>query len=118
MKGDGFDQSWDDWWRENWGKSRGNPGRFRDDPELAKPPLVAIYFLVNKWWQRTLKKPFWPSYSEGGIEAADTDRERLEHVPASARFFFLISNEIDRKYSMRRCKQVHDDYYKELPKYL
>lgn len=113
--GDGFDQSWDEWWRENWGKGRGNPGNFRDDPEIPKKPLIAIYFLVNEWYRRVLDACFWPDYSSG-IKAASNDIDRLPHIGPAARLLFLVANEIDEKHTMDRCKKVHEDYYKKLPK--
>ena len=116
--GSGFNQSWDDWWHEIWGKGRGNPGHFREHPEIPKRPLVAVYYLVNRWWRLVLRQPFWPTFSEGGLEAATKDHERLVHLGPAARFFFLVANKIDRRYTMDLCKKVHDDYYGKLPKRL
>ncbi len=114
LAGEGLDD-WEAWWRKSWGKGRGHPGHFREHPEIPKAPLVAIYFLVNRWWRRVLHEPFWPDYSSGP-DAADKDPERLVHLGPAARFFFLVASEVDREYTIDLCKKVHDDYYGDLPK--
>ncbi len=106
---------WDVWWRGVWGRGRGNPGGFRGHPGVPKPPLIAIYFVVNQWWRRVLHKPFWPDFTSG-LDAADTDPERLAHLGPAARLFLLVANEVDKSYTADRCKKVHDDYYGRLPK--
>ena len=105
----------DEWWKENYYRPRGNPGSFREAPDIPKKPLIAIYFLVNEWYRRVLGAKFWPDYSSG-MEAASDDIGRLPHIGPAARLFFLVANEIDKKYTMDRCKKVHEDYYRKLPK--
>jgi hypothetical protein len=106
---------WDEWWKENYYRPRGNPGSFREAPDIPKKPLIAIYFLVNEWYRRVLGAKFWPDYSSG-MEAASDDIGRLPHIGPAARLFFLVANEIDKKHTMDRCRKVHEDYYKKLPK--
>ncbi len=114
LAGEGLDD-WEAWWRSIWGKKSGNPGRFRVHPDIPKPPLIAIYFLVNQWWRRVLHRPFWPDFASG-LDAADKDTERLVHLGPAARLFFLVANEVSIEYTMDLCKKVHDDYYSKLPK--
>ena len=77
--------SWDDWWRECWGTGKGNPGRFRDGSDVAKPPLAAIYYLCNGFWRRELGMKFWCDFR--GLEIGDDYHgpERLETGSRSRR---------------------------------
>jgi|GEM_PF-6208382 len=113
-------EDWDRWWRENWGRGRGNPGRFHHRRDMAKPPLVAVFHLVNKWWRRVLREPFHPDFSEAGThdprtgESPSNDAGRLPRLNRAARLFVLVAQEMDPRYSVDLCKRVHDDYYRHL----
>ncbi|MEE8504997.1 MAG: hypothetical protein V3S40_02125, partial [Kiloniellales bacterium] len=61
---------WQAWWRENWGRARSNPGRFRGT-DIAAPPLVAIYYLCNRWWRETLGTPFRPDFRAIDLKVPD-----------------------------------------------
>ena len=111
MAGEGL-EDWDKWWRENYGKGRSNPGRFHLRPDLPKPPLTAVYFLVNKWWRRVLRKPFRPDYS--GRQNHLGDLKNMPRFNAAARLFLLIAQELDVEYKSRLCARVHDDSYRKL----
>ncbi len=81
---------WDDWWRECWGKAPGNPGRFRGT-DIAMPPLVAIYHLVNRWWRDVMHRDFHPDFT--GQHAADTDAARFPDLNIAAQAFLLIAQD-------------------------
>ena len=72
---------WDAWWKECWGRPRGNPGRFRGT-NLAIQPLVAIYILCNQWWRRTMRLPFNPDFVR--MHSADTDAKRMPYLNLAA----------------------------------
>ncbi len=102
---------WDDWWRECWGKAPGNPGRFRGT-DIAMPPLVAIYHLVNRWWRDVMHRDFHPDFT--GQYAADTDAARLPDLNRAAQIFLLVSQDAWPRYDSHLCGLVHDAYYRRL----
>ena len=96
-------------------RRRKNPGRFRDGSDLAKAPLVAIYFLVNDWWRRELGLPFWCDFRALHLGDDYEGRERLEFINGPALFFVLVAQSVDEfNYTSKRCKKVHGAYYKRL----
>ena len=103
---------WDDYWRECWGRQKGNPGRFRGT-DVAMPPLVYIYFLVNRWWRKTTGLPFNPDF--GAQYSADTDADRFRDLKPDAKIFLLVAQDAGgRMYDCNLCGRVHDAYYRQL----
>ncbi len=95
-------------------RRRGNTGRFRDASDLARAPLVAIYFLVNEWW-RELGLPFWCDFRALHFGDDYEGLERLEFINAPALFFTLIAQAVDEfNYTVERCKLVHDGNYRKI----
>ena len=107
--------SWDAWWGECWGTGKGNTGRFRDGSDIAKPPLVVIYHLCNRWWRRELGTAFWCDFRGWDIGDECVGRDRLEFINPAALFFVLMAravNEFD--YTVEQCQLVHNLYYRKL----
>ncbi len=96
-------------------RRRKNPGRFRDGSDLPRPPLGAIYFLVNDWWRRELGRRFWCDFRALHLGDDYEGRERLEFINGPALFFTLIAQAVDEfNYTAKRCKKVHDTHYRLL----
>ncbi len=103
---------WDAWWRENWGKGLGNPGKFRGS-DVPAPPLVAIYRLVNRFWRDVMRLDFHPDFT--GQYAADTDAARFPDLNLAAQIFLLIAQDAGgAQYNCNLCGRVHDAYYRQL----
>ncbi len=94
-------------------RGKGNTGRFRDGSDLPRPPLAAIYFLVNAWWRRELG-PFHPDFRALWLGDDYDGIERLDFINASARFFLLIALAVDEDYTEEQCKRVNDTHYRLL----
>ena len=110
--GEDFTPTWEEWWKENWGKPPGNPGLFRGT-NIPMPPLVAIYHLVNRYWRRVMRRTFNPDF--GAQYSADTDVEAFELLKPDAQFFWLVAQDAGgSQYSCDLCGRVHDAYYKKL----
>ncbi len=105
-------EGWDEWFAEIWGRKQGNPGRFRGT-DVAMPPLVSIYFMVNRWWRETTGLSFNPDF--GAQHSADTDAARFPDLKPDARIFLLVAQDAGgRKYDCNLCGRVHDAYYRKL----
>jgi hypothetical protein len=110
MAGMGMDD-WDEWWTSIWGRLRGNPGRFRGS-DVPKAPLLAIYYMCNRFWRYTQHQAFWPDFRKA--EAYATDADAIPDLNPAARFFLLVAQDADRKYNCDLCARVHDANYRSL----
>ena len=103
---------WDEWWNEIWGREQGNPRLFRGT-DVATPPLVSIYFMVNRWWRNTTGLSFNPNF--GAQYSADTDAARFPDLKPDAQIFLLVAQDSGgRLYDCNLCGRVHDAYYRQL----
>lgn len=115
------DAEWAAWWDEVFakrpssltgGRAR-NPGWFRvpgrGGAKMMKPPLVSIYFLVNRFLRRVVGVPFFPIFKANDHAASDIDA--MPHLNPAARLFLLVAQAVDDRYSREHCKRVHDDCY-------
>lgn len=111
LAGVGLDD-WDEWYRECWGRPRANPGKFRGT-DIAMPPLVSIYHLVNRFWRGEMGLSFRPNFV--GQEAADTDAKRFPELNAAAQIFLLVAQDAaPGLYNCDLCSRVNNAYYKRL----
>lgn len=103
-------------------RKRKNPGRFRDDDGLPRPPLAAIYFECNRFYRRELGLKFHPDFRPLKWHEDFNLIEQLEIIgqrSPTALFFILIAQEIDLLgYTPQRCSLIHDGHYKRLDKRL
>ena len=104
-------EDWDAWWRENWGKGRGNPGGSRTREGMPITPLEPIYFLVNKWWRRVLREPFRPDFRRG-VEGWSVG-EKMSTLNPAGRLFLLIAQDLNR-YTYTICLNLHERLYRRL----
>ena len=98
-------------------RRRGNAGRFRDGSDLARAPLVSIYFLCNQFYRRELGLPFHADFQPLKWNEDFTPHEQLAMLKGPALFFCMVASAVDfRSYSARRCSLIHDGNYKKLDK--
>lgn len=99
-----------------WDRRRpGNAGRFRDESDLPRRPLAAIYFLCNEWWRRETGLPFHPDFRPVDWSQDFTLHEQLAMLRGPALFYTLIAQAVDfYNYSAKRCSLVHDGNYRKL----
>lgn len=98
-------------------RGKGSTGRFRDESDLPRAPLTAIYFLVNEWWRRETGRTFHPDFRALDWDEDFNLTEQLAMLNAPALFFVLIAQSVDFfNYTARRCSLVHDGNYKPLDK--
>ncbi len=96
-------------------RRRKNPGRFRDNSDLPKAPLAAIYYECNRFYRRDLGLPFWPDFRALHLGDDYEGLERLEFINGPALFFVLVAQAVDFfNYTPERCKRVHDTHYRLL----
>ncbi len=104
-------EDWPAWWRSIWGRARANPGRFRGT-DIAKPPLVAIYCIVNEWWRRTTGEAFRPDFR---AIASVPDIKNMPHLNDAARLFLLTAQDAGGPmYNCDLCSRVHEQNYRRL----
>jgi hypothetical protein len=106
MAGEGL-EDWDEHWRRHYHRGRGNPSKNRtstrpDPPPIA--PLYPVYQLVRRWWLEVLeKKKFRPDYPRDPFADGDDPRTNLLAFNPAGRFFLLIVQELDARYTARNC---------------
>ena len=104
-------RGWAGWWKLNWGRPRSNPGCFRGT-DIAKPPLVAIYHLCNRWCRRTTGEAFRPDFR--AMDSKVPDIKNMPLLNDAARLFLLVAQDCDRRYNCKLCALVHDANYRHL----
>ena len=92
-------------WPKYFGRphKRSNPRKFQDGSGLAKPPLVAVYHVVNEWFVRVVGQSFCPKFADDGSEG--------DHA---ADVFCAVAEVLDHRYTPIHCKWVHGKHYRDL----
>ena len=107
------DEDWREHFDRHYKRPEGNPGRFRDDSGLGKPPLTGVLHIVNEWWRGTLDRRFHPDFS--ALESLEEwDDKHLPKLNPAARFFYLVAQDVDPLYTIERCRLTADEKYKKL----
>ncbi len=104
-------EDWETWWREVYGRGRGNPGGSRTREGVPVTPLEPIYLLVNKWWRRVLREPFHPDFRRG-VEGWSV-AEKMSTLYPAGRLFLLIAQDLNG-YTYTICLNLHERLYRRL----